>query len=67
MNDGRTIIDIVIALNRELRFNKAFNELLRPVDDKTAQRITQSYLEWINKMMECEQTLNEDDNEKTRS
>jgi hypothetical protein len=56
MNDTRTILDVVAAISRELKYNKSFVELLRPVTDEQAKRITQSYLEWINKTMELEDT-----------
>jgi hypothetical protein len=41
------LIDIITALNRELRFNASFRALLHDCDEATKQRVTQHYLEFI--------------------
>jgi hypothetical protein len=49
------LLDIVTAMNRELRFNSSFRALLRDCDNDSERRITQAYLEWINQILEAEE------------
>jgi hypothetical protein len=48
------LLDIVTAMNRELRFCATFRALLHDVDKATEQRITRAYIEWVNRMLDAE-------------
>jgi hypothetical protein len=50
------VLDIITALNREMRFNPSFCALLHKCDDEESRHITQSYLEWLYKILENEPT-----------
>jgi len=52
MSKDQDVLDIIQALNRDLRHNDEFCALLHEVDDETSRRITQSYLEWLCRVLE---------------
>jgi hypothetical protein len=41
------LLDIITALNRELRFNASFRALLHDCDEATRQRVTRHYIEFV--------------------
>jgi hypothetical protein len=52
MADRMTLLDIVTALNRELRANAAFCALLRDCDEAARSRITASYIDWLYRTLD---------------
>jgi hypothetical protein len=46
-HNDQTIIDIIQAVNSDLRHTASFRELLRTLDDETARKIAQKYIEFL--------------------
>jgi hypothetical protein len=56
MAKDQDVIDIITALNREMRFNPSFCALLHELNEVEAQRITKLYLEFLYKIVNVEHT-----------
>jgi hypothetical protein len=51
MPKDQDVIDIITALNREMRFNPSFCALLHDLDENEAQRVTRLYLEFLYRIL----------------
>ena len=51
MPRDQDVLDIVTALNRYLRFNPNFCEMLEKCDEETSRRVAQHYIEWLHRMI----------------
>ena len=54
MSKDQDVLDIVQALNRDLRHNGNFCALLTKCDEETERRIARSYLEWLYRALELD-------------
>jgi hypothetical protein len=54
MNDDRNIFDVVQALNFEFRHNAAFMVMVHMLDEPTARRVAQAYVEFLYRQLEVE-------------
>jgi hypothetical protein len=54
MPDDQSILDIVQAVTRDLRHTETFRELLHPLDDETARKIANAYIEFLYHALDLE-------------
>ena len=56
MNNDQTILDVVVDVTKDLRHTASFRELLHPLDDETARRVANAYIDFLSYDGDREQT-----------
>lgn len=54
MRTDQNVLDIVQAVTKDLRHTASFRELLHPLDDETARRVANAYIDFLYRTMEIE-------------
>jgi hypothetical protein len=57
-NNDQTILDVIAAVSTDLRHTASFRELLRTLDDETARKIAQKYIEFLYHALEIDPPQN---------
>ena len=52
--DDQNILDIIQAVTRDLRHSASFRELLHPLDDDTARRVAERYIQFLYQVLEID-------------
>ena len=54
MTNDQNVLDVVQSVTKDLRHTATFRELLHPLDDETARRVANAYIDFLYKTMEIE-------------
>jgi hypothetical protein len=58
-DDNQNILDVITAVNFDLRHTQSFRVMLHPLDEAEARRIAQAYIDFLCREMVVDQgTLN---------
>jgi hypothetical protein len=58
MSNDRNILDVITAVNFDLRHTASFRVILHPIDEDTARRVAKAYIDFLYRTLEIERPQN---------